>query len=287
MGQLIVAAFLAFLFLVPERSFAQHKPAADRLFFFETGIELSTGDFGTARDTTILAVPFTLGYQHRIFELAATIPYLYLSTTGFTILTGGGPAAISETRAARTPSPGVPVPTPGNPSPVIADRASRNSTSGMGDLTLEGTAFLLEERGNWPSLSPWLAVKLPTANEKKGLGTGKTDVGLGVIVAKTFGRSFASADLGYTFIGEPRGVDLDNVFSVLATLGHNLSDVLSVHGFVDFRTAVVDTVDNPVSLGLGARYRFSERIGLKTDVRFGVTNSAPDVAGILGVEFRF
>lgn len=287
MRRLICASFLACLLVMPGKSLAQQKQQLDRPLFFETGIEFSTGDFGTARNTSILAVPLTLGYRHRLFEISATIPYLHLSTTGFTILTGGGPAAVSETKAARTPTPQVPAPTPRNPSPVIADKASKSSTSGMGDLRLQGIAFLLEERGNWPSLSPWLTVKIPTANEDKGLGSGKTDVGLGAVVAKTFGRSFASIDLGYTFIGEPKGVDFDNVFSLIATLGYSPLEPLSVYGFFDFRTAVVDKVHNPASLGLGARYLIAERIGLKAEVRGGVTDSAPDVAGTMGLEFRF
>ena len=93
-------------------------------FFTESGVTVSSGDFGTAADTTIVSVPFTLGYRTERLEVSATIPYLHISTTGFTTPTLGGPAPVAQTPAAQQPSPQVPSPTPTQPSPVIAKEAS-------------------------------------------------------------------------------------------------------------------------------------------------------------------
>lgn len=88
---------------------------------------------------------------------------------------------MAQTPAAQQPSPQVPSPTPTQPSPVIAKEASTNTTSGLGDLTLSGTYLLVTQEGPWPSVSPWVSVKIPTADKDEGLGTGKADVGFGAI----------------------------------------------------------------------------------------------------------
>src|SRR6185503_4986518 len=55
--------------------------------------------------------------------------------------------------------------------------------SGIGDTTLRARFFLVNDEGRGtakPSVTPVVKVKLPTADETRGLGTGKVDYGFGV-----------------------------------------------------------------------------------------------------------
>jgi hypothetical protein len=274
MARLLSAALIVPLLLLPQWTAAQEKAgrSSSRYFFAETGVTVNAGDFGTGADTTIVSVPFTLGYRSERWEVSATIPYLSITSTGFVVLTAGGPAAVATT---------------GSPVPAISREVSSNTTSGLGDLTLRGAFFLVPEEERTPSVTPWVSLKLPTADEDEGLGTGEFDVGIGAIFSKTFGRSFGSADLGYVFIGEPGGTDLDDVFSAILTVGQRLEEHLAVYGFLDYRTSVVERVDDPVALGLGAFLAFREVLALRGEFRLGLTESAPDVGGSVSVSYRF
>ncbi|MBI4168722.1 MAG: hypothetical protein HY510_02145, partial [Acidobacteria bacterium] len=68
MPRLICAALVTFLALLPHWAAAQ----APKPFFAETGVTVSSGDFGTGEDTTIVSVPFTLGYRTERWEVSAT-----------------------------------------------------------------------------------------------------------------------------------------------------------------------------------------------------------------------
>jgi hypothetical protein len=282
-----VTAVVLLVFLAPAQAAEEERGQGLDPFFVETGVTGSTGDFGTAVDTTLVWVPFTFGYRTERLEVSATIPYIALSTTGFTTPTLGGPAAVSETPAAQQPSPQVPNPTPTQPSPVIATEASTDPTSGLGDLTLSGTYLLIEQEGPWPSVSPWASVKIPTADKDKGLGTGEVDFGFGAIFDVARGRLFASADLGYIIIGEPSGVDFDNVFAATLIGGLIPLDRLTLYALFDYRTAVVKEVDDPIALGFGANYPLGNAFLAKGELRFGLTESAADLAWTTTLQYRF
>ena len=130
-------------------------------------------------------------------------------------------------------------------------------------------------------------MKIPTADKDEGLGTGKADVGFGAIFDVARGRLFASADLGYIIVGEPSGVDFNNVFAATLTGGFSPIDPLILYALFDYRTAVVKEVDDPIALGFGANYPLGDVLLIKGEVRFGLTESAPDVAWTSTLQYRF
>jgi hypothetical protein len=245
--------------------------AAERTFFIEGGTYFSTGDFGTGEDTRVFALPLKVGVRSERLELSAATYYVRSSTTGFTTFSAGGPTFLSET--------------PG--SPVVADEASDDSTSGIGDVYLDASLIVLEENARRPLLAPWASLKLPTADEDEGLGTGEPDFGLGLLLTKSFESLFASLDVGYTFIGEPSGASFDDVVSAQLTVGRRLSQRMALYGLLDYRTAVVDEVDDPVALGCGMRYGLREDLGLRAELRVGLTETAADVDGLLSLVYEF
>ena len=53
-------------------------------------------------------------------------------------------------------------------------------------------------------------MKAPTADDERGLGTGRPDEGIGVEMTRTLGGGLSvMADGGYTFIGQPAGLELN------------------------------------------------------------------------------
>lgn len=93
----------------------------------------------------------------------------------------------------------------------FVDRYPRVATSSpvraFGDSYLGVKLNLLSEhRGDLVAVALRSVVKLPTADEQAGAGTGKADVSVDAISSKVFaGRLEAAAMLGYTFQGQPTG----------------------------------------------------------------------------------
>jgi hypothetical protein len=63
---------------------------------------------------------------------------------------------------------------------------------GMGDLVLSGKYIVLSEGSGKPAVALRGAVKLPTGDFDKAFGSGKTDVGIGLVLQKTLSRRWIS-----------------------------------------------------------------------------------------------
>ena len=81
---------------------------------------------------------------------------------------------------------------------------------GIGDLELTLFYQVFHERTIAPSISLAGEVKLPTARNLS-IGSGKTDYTPFIIVSKSTGPFFTSINLGYSFIGKPKGVNASDL----------------------------------------------------------------------------
>jgi len=86
--------------------------------------------------------------------------------------------------------------------------------NGLGDTELKLKYRPIDEKDWIPSLAVSGILKIPTASDSKGLGSGQTDFGLHAIATKKIGeRWLVHVNLGYTFIGE-NGVDNEMNYSL-------------------------------------------------------------------------
>lgn len=83
---------------------------------------------------------------------------------------------------------------------------------GFGDLEMTLFYQIVKEKRILPAISISGEVKIPTAKNKL-IGTGKADYTPYLIMSKTTGKFFTSANLSYTFTGKPEGVDASNLFN--------------------------------------------------------------------------
>lgn len=164
---------------------------ADPSFSITTGVDYSSGDYGTGIDTDIVVVPVTARYKTGDLRFSASLPWLHIK--GASNIVGGGDGG-----------------------PVVIDpNAPRTSRSGLGDLSLGVNWALPEERLGF-GLDLGARVKLPTASESKGLGTGKTDASVSAELSKTFGPVTPFVSAGYRFVGDPAGFRLKNAWTASA-----------------------------------------------------------------------
>jgi len=86
--------------------------------------------------------------------------------------------------------------------------------SGLGDI-LVGGRYYFNEEGKYPDIEGVASIKLPTADKDKGLGTGKSDAGIRMEASKHFHKiMFWEAGLGFTWMGDPAGIDYQNRWTI-------------------------------------------------------------------------
>jgi hypothetical protein len=83
----------------------------------------------------------------------------------------------------------------------------------MGDVEATLTYRFRGESPSVPALALAAEVKIPTARDSL-IGTRRTDYAAYLIASKRFGLVDAHFNIGYTIVGKPAGVSLDNVFNI-------------------------------------------------------------------------
>lgn len=157
---------------------------------------------------------------------------------------------------------------------------------GTGDLTLHGKFFVSEAiLSSYPDFAVDLRLKLPTANEQKGLGTGRTDLGVHLLWGWKANEEWGiTARLGRVIVGDHVG--LINKWE----LGLALRRVL-VPGKTAFFEYTLDSNERELEqtrhrLGSGLRWDASPAITWDIRGELGLSSSVPDVDIAAGLTYR-
>jgi hypothetical protein len=174
--------------------------AADPGFSLTTGLDYSTGKYGGTESTDMLYIPVAGKYEADKYTLKLTVPYLQVTGPGNVVRDVGqiGPASTTRTKQ-----------------------------SGLGDIVVAGTYDMYGGHANGTFVDVTAKIKFGTADEAKGLGTGKNDYALQADLYKTFGKNTVFGTLGYKVMGSPPGVTLNNVFYASLGVGHQYSQETS------------------------------------------------------------
>lgn len=129
---------------------------------------------------------------------------------------------------------------------------SASKVQGPGDLEVTLTSRVFNESVSRPAFAIAGAVKLPTATNRR-IGSGKTDVTGWAIVSRRIGRWDTHANCGYSVIGKPAGIAVNNFFNYALGeelhVGKQWEVVGEVFGNTD---ALAETADSPKSAGESA-----------------------------------
>jgi outer membrane putative beta-barrel porin/alpha-amylase len=158
--------------------------------------------------------------------------------------------------------------------------------SGFADTELTLKYRLTNETPWIPSFGVKGALKVPTASESKGLGSGKTDFNTKAIATKNLSNRLAvSLNLGYTFIGEHR-VSNDLTYSLGVIFA--MSDRWAVVGEVTGSNKLNGRrEDRPFSGLIGTYYRLADNITWDIGLEIRTNKAAPDYRMTTGFTFLF
>jgi hypothetical protein len=190
--------------------------AADSLTTLSTGVDYTTGDYGADQSTDITYVPFTWKYETGPWTTKLVVPWLKIT------------------------GPGNVVGAPGDVIVVGNGNAPRRTESGLGDVVASAFYNVLSERAAPIGLDLGAKIKLGTADEKKGLGTGKNDYSVQADLFKPIGALTPFGSIGYRWYGDPAGVDFKNVFYYSIGASYKISQPTTVGVAYDTRPQIVN-----------------------------------------------
>ena len=160
--------------------------------------------------------------------------------------------------------------------------------SGIGDTIMTGKWEVMEESSLLPAVALAPAMKLPTADKDRDLGSGEIDYDATVILSKAITDTTGiHANVGYTWIGEPKDEDAFNLFHFGVAGDYQITEPLQAVGEV-FTVREPGSGETPATqCNFGMRYEAVE--GLVFDAAAGgkLSGDAPSFTVTAGLTWVF
>lgn len=161
---------------------------ADESLSLSTGLDYSTGTYGTPDSSEVWFLPLTIKYQRANLGFKLNMSYLVAR----------GPQNV-------TPE--------GEPLP--GDETIQTA-QGIGDVTAALSATVLDAGRSAIGLDLTGKVKFATADPEKALGTGENDYTLQASLYQALGAWVPYLEISYRWKGDPPGIDYANVWYATA-----------------------------------------------------------------------
>lgn len=215
--------------------------------YLEMSGGFKTGDFGTTTRSELYYISPTIGYVSPQYDVSVTVPYLNIA---------------NKTNGATT------------------------SESGTGDVILRGGRMFVPEGDGGFSLDGALAVKLPTADKNKGLGTGETDYGAFLSVHQRFDKTKLSLMTGYIKVEEPPSVNYNDIYLYGVGIARIIGRTELYTSF-EGRRAMVPGAKNPQEINVGFFHILNAVYAIKGSAFSGLNNGGPDFGLSAGIVVWF
>jgi hypothetical protein len=218
-----------------------------------------TGSYGGDAKTDIFYAPVTAKRLFKDGDLTVVVPYLCVTGTAGVTIVGESPIRTGGATTTAVTSPTRPGASGARDAATTTSRTSATTATttaspslgleracGLGDVVVRGRYYVLDERRWYPTIALRAHVNAPTADDERGLGTGRPDEGVGIEITRTIGGGLSvMADGGYTFIGQPEGVAFNRPWWYDVGLGQDLArGVVNVSVLFEQYQAIVPGLPN-------------------------------------------
>ncbi|TDY01747.1 transporter [Thiohalophilus thiocyanatoxydans] len=240
-----VAVIMLTVALFPRVLFAETE------FSLSAGIDYTTGDYGQQADTDMVYLPFTARYKTDAYNLWLTAPYLMVD----------GPGGVTRAQG-----------------PVRHTGTQTTSTeSGLGDVItgLSYGVYVDARQGLLVDVTG--KIKFSTADEARGLGTGENDYSLQVDLYQSWKQYTLIATLGYTLVGDPPDINLDNRTYHSFGLAGKLSEKTQAGILYDVSGPAFDFDYDREELFGYISQRLDRRQKIQYYALYGLETASPDV----------
>lgn len=254
------------IYLVSLLAAALAAPGAAQDWKLGSSVNYDTGKYGGTTRMDSLYVPFTLKRYYRSGDLSVTVPYLRQSSTGQVTRVGGRPQRVAGVRSS----------------------AVETSEGGLGDILVRGSYVIKRDGPGSFDFSIGGKLKLPTANEEKGLGTGEMDQGAGFDFSKELNpRWTLLADAYYTIIGDPENLDFNNQVSLSIGFYRPFEKGLGLTVMYETSSAMTDDSADPRALSGTLSKNAAGGLQFTGGLAFGLSEGSPDFGLSAGLSRKF
>jgi len=165
----------------------------------------------------------------------------------------------------------------------------RDRQCGIGDLELGAKWKFSDETRFLPAQALAVAVKIPTADDDQGFGSGETDYDLTWIASKTIGeKTGIHVNAGYSWIGEPAGEEVGDVVHYGLALDYQLTETVQWVGEVFAEKELQGGAQTAVQCNTGFRWNPSENLTLDIAAGMGLHgDDTPDFTATVGLTWAF
>ena len=223
----------------------------DTRISLSAGVDITSGTYGGEDEIEDTYIPLTATVDYGRVSFRLTVPYLSVRAPEGTILDPDG------------------VPIPGT--------GEITTESGLGDVVGSATIYdvIYSERLGF-AMDLTGKVKLGTADEAKGLGTGESDYSVHADFYKFVNRLTLMSSVAYKFRGDPDDIDFGDV--LMASVGGTYKFTGNVNGglFYDYRESAITGSDAVREVTGLISHRISDDWRLQVYAMTGLTDSSPD-----------
>lgn len=270
-------------------------PSSERNWQVGFNPSFSRGNYGTNTTSSFFYAPISIRRFFRDGDVALVIPFVTATTDGRSTLVGGNQTPV-QGGSNSGPGGGSGSGSGGGgecdedePSCLTGLAAGQKRTSsGLGDIIIRGRYYIVEEKDWVPLVAITGRLKLPTADEKRGLGTGKMDEGVGAEVSKLLGDNWlVFLDGGFNIIGRPEGLNLRNQWWYDVGGGYYFAKNLLGSVYFEEYRSLFSGAQNIRDVFFGMSYRATSEWRFNGGVAVGLSNGAPDHVFSVGTSYRF
>jgi hypothetical protein len=249
----------------------------DGRFSLSAGADYSSGKYGTDTTTDIWSVPVAAAYQTDRWTFKLTVPYINISGAG-NVIPGVGKVNNGNPRGRGRGNGGGTTPAPGTAS---------GSASGLGDITASAGYELFGSADRTFGLDLTGKVKFATADENKGLGTGKNDYGLALDTYKVSGAWTAFGGVGWMKYGSSQYIQLKNGFNANIGADYKLSASDNVGAYYYYRERIADTGASQSEITGYWNHKFNDSLRVQAYALAGFADGSPDYGVGASLKYTF
>lgn len=236
-------------------AFASPGSAADLDISLAT--HASAGKYGGSDTIRIVYVPLVAKLEVDAWTFRAVLPWLRVSGGSATVIGPGGPITTKY-----------------------------GTSSGFGDILLEGTYEVSPPFEYAPFVEIGARLKIPTASESDGLGTGEVDVTPEIELTRRYGRWAPYASAGFRVLGDTSTATYRDGFLASLGLTCRLFERFEPGVFLYWRQSASEGGSDAVELLPELRVELDEQWMVDAYGSAGFTHSTPDAGGGVQIHYR-
>ncbi|MEW6701146.1 MAG: hypothetical protein AB1298_00360, partial [Bacteroidota bacterium] len=226
-----------------------------------------------------------LGYQTKKWSFNISVPLVAQNNNGISQIGGMMLPNGKSNNANRSQTEGEFGGMMGNGGGITSSLSHTNY--GLGDTYIYGSYFFIDELTSPVAINFNSFVKVPTANNSEGIGTGKFDFGISATLKKNLSSIVIFGDIGYINIGDPPNAQLNNPVSYGFGIGKFFEDSnYSLLLYYQSYSTIIKGYEPPRQLSLGLNYKINSQLNFSLIGSAGLSKVTSAFSFLTGLKWN-